>query len=420
MLLIYAGWSVEATFFEGLQCPGYDVAVAYNFSSLEPAEVGKYEEVVLIAWSLGVHAAELTASHLPLTLTLAVNGTPFPVHDELGIPETIYNATADNLTEQSLTKFHRRMGAPGLGLPAGRDIEELKSELKGFPRGESVDFRWDWAIITSADRIFPPDNQRKAWSEKAEITEISGSHTPDFQQLINRFVIDKSLVSKRFEKGMQTYASESVIQRHIADKLFSLWQKHAPVGDSVLEIGVGTGYMTGLYRSQATWLTLWDIAPSAPEVVKADAEIAIRSIDKLFDAIVSASTMQWLNSPGAFLRHCSDALNPGGMLVLSTFGPATFSEMTEAGVIGLPYLGEESLRRIIPRNLEILELRSETIVKSFDTPVDILRHLKATGVNARSSSCSMQELLRRYPVAPDGSFRLTYQPIYLILKKTLK
>ncbi|MDE6512675.1 MAG: DUF452 family protein, partial [Muribaculaceae bacterium] len=193
LLLIYAGWSTDESAFASVRCPGYDIAVVSDYSELEPLRIAGYGEVVLLAWSLGVHAAEFTAGGLPLTLTIAVCGTPAPVSDTLGIPEAIWNATAESLSEASLKKFRRRMGAPDL--PRGeRSIESLQRELLNFPT-EPVPFRWDRAVIAADDRIFPPENQRRAWQGRAEVTEIYGTHFPDFNHIFDRFITNKSLVS---------------------------------------------------------------------------------------------------------------------------------------------------------------------------------------------------------------------------------
>ncbi len=417
LLLIYAGWSTDETAFASLRCDGYDIAVVSDYTELSPLQISGYDEVVLMAWSLGVHAAELTAADLPLTLTIAVCGTPTPADDLTGIPTAIWRATAEGLSESSLTKFRRRMGASTL--PRGpRSIESLKRELLAFPTA-AVPFRWDRAIIATGDRIFPPANQLRAWQGRAEITEIEAAHTPDFQKIVDRFVINKTLVSSRFHRGRSTYDRAATPQQHIADHLFQLWQKHGLKTPSVLEIGAGNGYFTSLYAKKLASATkvLWDIAPVSESIIEADAEIALPKLRESFGAIVSASTMQWFNSPAAFLIQVARVLESGGLGVFSTFGPETFQELSAAGVCGLPYLSEESLRRIVPPELEILELHSGLITKVFPEPIDALRHIQATGVNARHASKTVQQILADYPRNAQGKCELTYQPIYLIVRK---
>lgn len=417
LLLIYSGWSTDETAFSDIHCQGYDIAVVSDYSELTPLTISEYQEIVLIAWSLGVHAAELTALNLPLTLTIAVCGTPTPANDLMGIPVNIWQSTAKSLSEASLQKFRRRMGASAL--PRGnRSIESLQTELLNFPLN-AVPFRWDRAIIADNDRIFPPENQRRAWQNRAEITEIIGPHTPDFQDIINRFVINKSLVGSRFSKGRATYDVEADVQHRIADHLYQLWQKHGLRARNILEIGAGNGYFTSLYSNMmhSADVTLWDLSPAHEEVQQVDAEVGIRNFHDYFDAIVSASTMQWFNSPAAFLKNVAKALTSNGLAVLSTFGPQTFRQLSQAGVIGLPYLSLDSLRRIVSEDFEILELHSGLITRVFNSPIDVLRHVQATGVNARQSTKPLRQILADYPQSDQGRYELTYEPIYMILRK---
>ena len=426
LLLIFAGWSTDASAFEGISCPSYDILVVHDYSSFDlPPFPREYDEIVVLAWSLGVHAAEiaLQEKNWPITLTIAVNGTSNPVSDTEGIPTAIYKSTAENLSAASFVKFRRRMGASGL--PRGeRTIESLSAELFSFPTTPIV-FRWDRAVISSDDRIFPPANQANAWEGRAEITHIDGPHMPDFQKIIDSFIINKSVVSTHFAKGRETYRKAADVQLRIAQTLWQLWQKHLHgwKPQSVLEIGVGNGMFTELYapKLKPKELILWDIAPEQSRfgcVESKDAESAIFSLsDNSLDAIASANTMQWFNSPALFLLNVSRILKSGGVAVLSTFGPKTFHELTEAGVTPLPYLSLDSLKRIIPQNIKIEELFDGLVTKVFSASAEALHHLQETGVTGRPTSQGVRHVLENYPRREDGRVSLTYQPIYLILRK---
>lgn len=425
LLLFFAGWSVTAADIH-IDIPGYDTAVAWGFNDFTLPPIEGYSEVAVIAWSLGVHAAELIlpAMHLPISVTIAVNGTPVPVSDTMGIPTEIYKATADNLDQRNLLKFRRRMGAADMA-PCPVSIVQLQRELMQFPL-QQVDFRWDHAVISLNDRIFPPENQRRAWAGRTTVFETDESHTPDFQSIAGRFIIDKQLVASRFARHSSTYAAEADVQHRSALQLWNLWQKHlrhAATPRSILEAGSGTGGFTSLYapKLKPERLLLWDLNASPTqwgEVVSADAETSIATLpDSSIDAVVSASTLQWFNSPAGFLLQAQRVLTPGGLIVLSTYGPQTFQELTQASVTPLPYLSLDDLRRIIPAGMKTLELSSGLVKKIFNTPLDALRHIQLTGVNARPCNAPIRELLRLYPRRPDGRCSLTYQPEYLILQK---
>ncbi len=432
LILIFAGWSTDETAFVDVASECYDIAVISDYSELELPQIdASYAEVVVIAWSLGVWAASkvLPASGIPVTLALAVNGTLDPVSDTNGIPVEIFRATAASLSERSLQKFRRRMGAPEL--PRGpRSIEALAGELNfvdaSGPSSPEV-FRWDRAVISADDAIFPSVNQHRAWQEAGvEISEISGAHTPEsWQHLIDAFVIDKRLVRRRFSRGMATYTEEASVQQGITDHLWQLWQKHnhGRTGGRILEIGYGDGAFTSVYAPvmKPSELRLWDIVDlpiEGAETCECDGEIAVGGLAPgALDVIVSANTIQWFNSPLRFIRHAINALAPEGLLVVSTFGPETFIELTEAGVVPLPYISVQSLRDSLPSGVEVLECHDGIRKKVFADPLDVIRHLRSTGVNARPSSASIQEILRRYPRRADGRVSLTYNPVYLILRK---
>jgi malonyl-ACP O-methyltransferase BioC len=434
LLLIFAGWSTNASAFAGLSCPGYDIGVLSNMTNLRELPLGQlrqYSEIVVMAWSMGVWAAAIALephmAELPVTLTLAVNGTPTPADNLTGIPTAVFSGTAQNLNQQTLAKFRRRMGGAELP-PASQSIEQLQSELFAAMATPAPTMRWDRAVISRRDMIFPPANQHNAWQDRAEITEIEGTHTPQWQPIIDAFIINKSLVQRRFHRSAGTYRDSATVQQRIAGHLWDLWQKYAekePI--DMLELGYGTGMFTELYTRKLKFrsLQLWDMlelptAAKGATTRACDAEIAVRSLPAdSVDAVASASTMQWFNSPAAFLQQVERALKPGGLAVLSTFGPDTFGELTAAGVTPLPYMAPDALRRIVTAaGLEPLELHSGTITLAFDSPLQVLRHLQATGVNARPTSASVHEIIRRYPLrAESGDAELTYQPIYLIARK---
>ena len=59
LILLFAGWSMSARPFAGLTMPGYDIAVAWDYRDMSAPwlkTISDYEEIVLVAWSFGVHA----------------------------------------------------------------------------------------------------------------------------------------------------------------------------------------------------------------------------------------------------------------------------------------------------------------------------------------------------------------------------
>lgn len=147
---------------------------------------GKYRSISLIAWSLGVWAANNTIETRKLDSTgtlkecVAINGTLYPADNEYGIPVGIFKGTLEGLNERNLYKFRWRMcgGRQGyetfMSLPPERDLDSDIKELKFiFEASTAIDrtertasetsLKWTKAVIGNADMIFPSKNQETAW-----------------------------------------------------------------------------------------------------------------------------------------------------------------------------------------------------------------------------------------------------------------
>lgn len=277
----------------------------------------------------------------------------------------------------------------------------------------------------------PRRQSAKQQGEKGEafrVIDIEGPHLPDFQEIISTFLTDKTRVAEKFSRASATYESNANIQREIGRRLCSMLPAKA---GSALEIGGGTGSTTRmlLEASAIDRLEVWDLHMSqsddcgdtATAVTRrcCDAETAIAGLapDSL-DLIFSASTVQWFNSLPVFLRNASKALRSGGMLLISTSGPLTMVETSASN--SRRYPAPDEIRAMIPDSFEILSLEQDVQTLRFPSPAEALRHIRLTGVNAlagHSSAARTREILRSYPTAPDGSAGLTYQPVFIKLKK---
>lgn len=449
-VLLFAGWGMDEKPFGRINTDGYTLIVVWDYRDIRfPAELagrlGQFDEIAVVGWSFGVPAAtDFILSHpkLPVTARIAVNGTMHPVDDTLGIPSGIFNGTLEGLTDKSLLKFYLRMcGSSSLfrefseNLPA-RPIDELREELIAIGNRRTLAPRelWDRAVVCSADRIIPPANQEAAWREETfGIIHIDSPHLPDFNRLLSGLLTEKSLVAEKFARAERTYDDNAVIQREIAEKLISLIPiANGTTINQALEIGCGTGLTTRmlLEKQNITHLEVWDlhIPANLPTVIgqtqlnhhECDAETEIRNLpDDSLDLIFSASTIQWFNSPATFLRESLRVLRHGGYAAISTFGPETMREISSAPA-RRQYPDEKTIANMLPTDSFKIHLSSEIRTINFPTPADALRHVRLTGVNALSrngSSVSTRNLILSYPLSPDGSAPLTYQPIYILLRK---
>ena len=447
---------MDATPFAQLKKDGFDILALYDYTGFENGDTNRreldslanmaaaYSEIVVVAWSFGVRiAAEFlrrSISTLPVTGAIAVNGTTVHIHSSCGIPESIFNGTLQNLSPANVRKFNRRMFASAADFATytahatQRSFESLLAELRTFAKLPPVPHRnlFSMAIIGSADAIFPPANQLEGW-RGATVEMMEGTpHFCNLQQIIDNFIVDKARVADRFSRAAATYAANATPQQAVAAKLWEI--SGEPVLNaltlsshpSLIEIGSGSGTLTRLYFPHlpaGTSCEMWDIAArpvsfSGAGFRQCDAETEIRSLPPAScDCIISASTIQWFNSPAGFIGRLATVLAPGGVAAIALYGPLTYREISSLTGRGLHYLPLQRLTEAAEAaGLKVLHASENTFETPFPDAAAMLRHIKLTGVNGNSSSTRMaMKVMRTY--ASGNPATLTYNPIYLVLKQ---
>ncbi|MDE7024717.1 MAG: DUF452 family protein [Paramuribaculum sp.] len=434
LALIFAGWGMDERMFMSLRRGGYDIAVAFNYHTNEdmPQWINGYKEVCIVAWSYGVCMAERVLQQNLLkgvTLKVAVNGTPTPVNDTTGIPSTIYQGTLKGLNERNVYKFYRRMCANAEEFAKWkehmpqRSLESLTEELSIFNKLECAKtMDWDIVYIAAHDAIIPPENQRRAWQDTRDIRETDSGHLPDFQQLLNEVLIDKSDVEKKFSTHADTYSNNATVQRQMCEHINKLLHQEAPESPaSMVEIGAGTGMLTHLYTKwmHPGQLQLWDLCEMNSSLPgkhrKCDAETDITKLSNV-NVIASSSTIQWMNNPKLFVTRCANVLSPGGLAIISTFGPNTFEEIGQLIPIPLRYIPVEEWKSLqLPNDCQLSVTEDKNILQ-FATSRELLRHISLTGVNGcGGDSVTSQRACRA--ILASNTTSLTYHSIYLTIKK---
>lgn len=194
LVLFFAGWGMDETPFLDYRPQDSDLMICYDYRRLEldVKALASYREICLVAWSMGVWAASQVMGQTQalagnVVRSTAINGTPYPVDQERGIPPAIFDGTLHGLCEASLLKFQRRMCADGEAfrhfqtIAPRRPWEELRDELEAIGKQcQSLppsDFVWNRAIIGNADRIFRPQAQHDAWqAQGTAIKQVDAAH----------------------------------------------------------------------------------------------------------------------------------------------------------------------------------------------------------------------------------------------------
>ncbi|MEX0317217.1 MAG: methyltransferase domain-containing protein [Ruegeria sp.] len=252
-------------------------------------------------------------------------------------------------------------------------------------------------------------------------------------------VLTAERVQRSFTRSFQSYHDGATQQARVAQLLARrLAHLGAPVRFAeAFEFGCGTGHLTHALsdRFRIASLILNDLVPSAAQLANTvNAEFLpgdARVIDwpEAPDLIASASTLQWMEAPEDLLARAARALAPGGWLVVSSYGPAQYRELAALGSAAqAPGLrGADLLADAIATTdagrFDVLEARERTHRLWFDTPRDVLRHLRHTGVNAKASKTWTRADLSQFDTDYRAAFGradqvpLTYHPVWIIARK---
>lgn len=247
---------------------------------------------------------------------------------------------------------------------------------------------------------------------------------------------DKELLKNRFSANLDNYAESAVVQREICSHLAGKISAIDTDSKVAVEIGAGTGFLTGhLFEMfpDSAW-TVNDLVERSGEYISriageirysylcGDAEVINLPAS---DLVVSASTIQWFDDQPGFFHKTYDSLRPGGFFCFSTFGPDNFHEIKSCSGVGLEYYTVGELIAIL-RDVGFTVVDSEevTTVLEFDSPLDVLRHIRTTGVNSienvRWTRRELENFSEKYLTGfttGDGKVTLTYHPLFIIARK---
>jgi malonyl-ACP O-methyltransferase BioC len=237
--------------------------------------------------------------------------------------------------------------------------------------------------------------------------------------------MNKDLIRTRFAKNLESYNQNAKIQKLMAKKLVQIANKKSY--SKILEIGCGTGFLTDLINTNFNFekYKAIDIVEECEpfiskinnsiEFLPTDIETYLSQDNETFDLIISNAALQWVNNFEEIINNLKTKLNNGGELVFSTFGKENFREIYFLLGVSLDYFSSQELEKMFDAKVE-----EEIHVMMFNSPKEVLKHLKSTGViaieNKKWTKKDLIQFENGYNSLCATKPTLTYHPMYIQIK----
>lgn len=255
-----------------------------------------------------------------------------------------------------------------------------------------------------------------------------------------------SSIARRFSRAARTYDRGAGLHRHVAARLIGIMPEPGPLASGrILEVGCGTGVLTGLVRQRypSATLCVTDVAEGMVGCVRGKwgndpaMEFVVSDVRDLkphapFDLIVSSSALHWATPLEQTMMTLRKALASGGSLCVALMTEGTLGELhrlrrlvapAKAPAARLPS-GEDVIAAVEAAGL-VLEGREDEVIQAhYRSADDFLRTIHAQGLTSGAVSRGAVPLSRseigRLRTAYDetcrdegGGVRATFEVLYL-------
>ena len=261
--------------------------------------------------------------------------------------------------------------------------------------------------------------------------------------------LDKRRVRRSFEKAAATYEAAAVLQHAVCSRMLERLMLIKRLPSTIIDAGCGVGNALPALRERCPDATLialdlalnmlerararkpprknWFTRHAPPLAVCGDLELLpVKS--GAAGMVWSNLALQWVNEPRFAFAEMYRVLEPGGLLMFSTFGPDTLKELREAseGVDGHTHVHRfidlhDIGDMLIACGFADPVMDMETITMTYSDVRAVMRDLKAIGARnaaeGRPQGLSAKSVLKsieqRYETfRRDGKLPATFEVVY--------
>jgi 2-polyprenyl-3-methyl-5-hydroxy-6-metoxy-1,4-benzoquinol methylase len=205
----------------------------------------------------------------------------------------------------------------------------------------------------------------------------------------NQFIFPASEASRR----------EKIFRPRVA-RLRKICDRYESARNSLLEVGAGFGTFCEEVIAAELFRRVLAVEPT-PDLAQTCRKKGLDVIEKpielvsfageTFDAVVSFEVIEHLFAPGDFIHHCAQALNPGGLLVLTCPNCKGFDIVVLQALSGT--VDTEHLNYFHPASLSTLVKESGLDVLEVTTPGELDAELVRKRILSKEFDASGQPFL---------------------------
>lgn len=190
-----------------------------------------------------------------------------------------------------------------------------------------------------------------------------------------------------FKKNFYTYDENAIIQKQVAKNLVDFISKkiEGKKFNNVIELGCGTGLFTKeiLKKIEIKNIDLNDYYDTENYFIdikyrdficKNMSEIKF----KKYDLVISSSSFQWIEDLDNLIKNISKNTEK---LAFSIYLEDNLKEIYNHFKIGLNYKNYKEVIEILKKYFNNIDYYTEIKSLEFTSPLEVLRHLKRTGVS---------------------------------------
>lgn len=211
-------------------------------------------------------------------------------------------------------------------------------------------------------------------------------------------MIAKSLVKRNFSRFAGRYDGYSSVQQRAGQRLIN--GLGSEMFRQILDIGCGTGNYTLLLREKfpRADIKAVDFSSSMIEVAAnklagqqiefAVADAELMALNRRFDLITSNACFQWFGNLERAIENYKGAIENGGVVLFSIFGPKTFARLRDAisrllkkeiSISSNDFLDADGLTAILKKNFNNISVEEQIFEETYPSVRQLLSTIKYTG-----------------------------------------